>query len=982
MISQLIALEARPRDRLLARAGSLDAQRTAYLDISARISAVLAKISSFTTPSFFNSTNVNSSDSSVLSATAGDSAVPGSYSFIVKALATTHQLVSRGFQSADAQLPPGLISIESARAQVNGLTKLDQLNGYNGVQRGSFEIIDGAGASATINLSDATTLADVVDKINEAEIDVTAEVRGDGLVLRETNGDTLRVREVDGGHVAADLGFGSGRTYDSGGRIEGSNLIYLGAYTPTSALNDGNGIRVDKANADFSINGFHINLSGLIEDNTRLERLNHGQGVELGLIKITMEDEAGLQHESQIDLSGLNTVGEVKNAIEGGIEGVTVTLSDNRLTVSYSEDGEEKFLKIEDVTGDAAHDLGIEGESEFGKINGDGVLHVNTLGDIVNAINYASENDGSVTASLDGTRLVIDGGGSVELLSKIDGSQTLRDLGFTEGTYDSPVSGRRIIGGVDGVLLSSLNGGAGFQPGQISIQAGAGSVVLDLSDTETLNEVIERINQVSQDEGLGIEAGYDHTGTRLVIGSIDGVTEISISDVAGGGTFAADLGLVSENPAAQIKSDNLQLQYISETTSLSDLNNGRGVMLGEIKITNSLGEIRTFDLTGGGVETLRDVINKINESETFGVAARINDTGDGLVVEDTAGGEFSLKVEDETGTAARDLNILGESSTGSIDGSYELSIELTGGETLQDVVDQINETGAIASATILNDGTDISPYRLQVTSSTTGLGGELIVDGLDFSTLSTAQDAKVMLGTNPESGVLITSSTNTLTDVAPGLTIDLTGVSDDPVTVTISRDIEGVTEAFAGLVSTFNDAIGRIGDLGGYDAETETRGILLGEGTLQMVERRLTRMITGANSDFSGAIRRFSDIGIRFRNGELEFNEEDFLDAFENRREDIVAFFTAEDSGFAEALKTKLEEITDSDGLIDRREKTLERQKDEINDRVDILNDRLERKRERLMRQFLSMETALAKMQTQQSALSQLASMAGSFGSS
>ena len=35
-----------------------------------------------------------------------------------------------------------------------------------------------------------------------------------------------------------------------------------------------------------------------------------------------------------------------------------------------------------------------------------------------------------------------------------------------------------------------------------------------------------------------------------------------------------------------------------------------------------------------------------------------------------------------------------------------------------------------------------------------------------------------------------------LTDVVPGLTIDLTSVSDDPVTVTIARDTDAIVETF------------------------------------------------------------------------------------------------------------------------------------------------------------------------------------------
>jgi flagellar hook-associated protein 2 len=973
LIERLIALDAAPRDRLLTRIGDIDAQRTAYMDISARIGAFLSRVTTLTRPSFFTSSQVSSSNADVLGVTAGQNAVEGSYSFIVQSLATTHQLVSRGFQSLDALLPPGELVIESALARVNAQTRLDELNGYDGVQRGSFEIVDGEGAVATINVSDAVTLADVVEKINAAEVNVRAEVRGDGLVLTETTGGELRVREVDGAHVAADLGFGAGNTYDPGGRIVGSAVVYLADGTPLSALNDDNGIRRAEAGGDFTINGITIDLSEILKSETRIERLNHGRGVELGRIRITTEDDAGQQHQHEIDLSGLSTVGEIRDAIEGSAEGLTVTLTSNRFVISYAgDDSSDKLLKVEDLSGHAARDLGIESESQVGKIDGRDVLFVDTLGDVVSAINYASENDGSIVASIDGTRLVIDGGATVELAA-LSGSQALSDLGFDEGTFDGAAGGRRIISGIDSALLSSLNGGRGFEAGRISIQVGQSSVILDLGSAATLRDVVEMINDASEAEELGIEAAFDHTGTRLVVRSLDGVTEISISDVAGYGSFAADTGLAQDEPSAQLRSDNLQLQYISEATRLEELNNGRGVALGRIKITNSMGTFKTINLASSNVETLQDVIDLINaEQETLSVTARINDTGDGLVLEDTAGGSFALQVEDESGAAARDLKIAGESDTGVIDGSQELSIQLSGSETLDDLVAQINESGGLATATILNDGTDIAPYRLQLSSSAAGKAGELLVDGLDFTTLSTAQDAKVVVGTDPNSGVVITSSSNTLTDVVPGLTIDLLDVSDEPVTVTVSRDVDTIVETLQGFVTSFNEAMGRIDELGGYDAETETRGILLGEGTLQFVERRLYRMVSTEAGSGAANIRRLHDVGIRVRDGQLKFDEAEFRETLENHPEAVAEFFADEESGLAHLMKEQLEAITGTDGLIDRRGDTLERQKELFSDRVEQLNERLESKRARLTREFLNMEAALAELQSQQTALSDL----------
>jgi flagellar hook-associated protein 2 len=498
-----------------------------------------------------------------------------------------------------------------------------------------------------------------------------------------------------------------------------------------------------------------------------------------------------------------------------------------------------------------------------------------------------------------------------------------------------------------------------------------------------LQQVIDRINQAAEAEELGIEAGYDHTGTRLIIESIDGTSGISISDVAGYGTFAADTGLAQAEPAARLRSGNLQLQYINEATRLDELNNGRGVTLGTISLTNSRGLTATVNLAIGRVETLQDVINGINSAtvasgESLGVTARINDTGDGLLLEDNAGGQLDLEIADQTGTAARDLNLLGGSENGVIDGSYEIKIDLSGNETLEDVVSMINERGGLATASILNDGTRISPYRLQISAATTGRAGELLVDGLDFTTLSSAQDAKVVLGSNPNSGVLITSSSNTLTGVVPGLTIDLVSASDEPVTITVSRDTDSVLETFRSLVTGFNAAIDRIGQFSDYDPETETAGILLGDGALQTVERRLWQMVITRRDGASGDIQRLGDLGISMRNGQLELDEEKLLDALENNPEQVIEFFTDEESGMAAAMKEQLEAITKTGGLIDRRENTLENQRDQIADRVDVLNDRLERKSEQLWRQFTALESVLAELQSQQTVLAQLASLASS----
>ena len=100
-------------------------------------------------------------------------------------------------------------------------------------------------------------------------------------------------------------------------------------------------------------------------------------------------------------------------------------------------------------------------------------------------------------------------------------------------------------------------------------------------------------------------------------------------------------------------------------------------------------------------QTVGDVIDLINTLD-IGVEASINDTGDGLLLRDTAGGSGTMKVADVgNGTAAADLRIAGTGVNVTrqgvpahvIDGSTTLRLELDGDDTLDDLVSRINAAG-------------------------------------------------------------------------------------------------------------------------------------------------------------------------------------------------------------------------------------------------------------------------------------------------
>lgn len=976
IVDQLVAIEARPRDLLLQRMGRIDAQRTAYLDITARVSALLANVSLLMKPSTFRAANVSSSAPDVLSATAGANPVPGSYSFVVRSLATTHQFVSGGFRSAGDPVSIQPFTIESARARVDASTPLDELNGLAGIPRGQIRISNRSGAEAVISLHDAVSLEDVAAKIRTAGLSVAATVERDRLVLRDTSAGTgaLRVDEVDGGTTAAALGLAPGIAIATPDSIEGRSLASLNEGTSLAALRDGLGIRTSRGGDDFRIAGpggeFSVDLSGLLKVDTRLSRLNAGRGVELGTLRVTTRDGV----RTEVDLAGALTVGDVQQRLQQ-TPGLSVTVSGKGLVITDGTTAAENStgLKIEDIEGHAARDLGINGTSDAttAKITGRRVLQMQSVGDLLAAINQAAGNDGSVLAAIasDGQRLELQAAGGMRLSA--GQSHALTDLGFESNDYqDHVVSGQRIASGVGTVLLSGLNGGRGLRSRDLTLVLGGANASVDLTGAETLSEAVERIRSAASAAGLNLDVSIDGGGTRLRLASRDGLTPVTV-----GGGGASELGLAGTG--VSIRGGDLERRYINENTRLADLNNGRGVSVGRIRITTGSGASALLDLQTSPPETLQDVIDAVN-ALNINLRAEINETGDGLRLIDDSTGVGALTIVDESGTAARDLNLAGtvEGPAGGRvrDGSFEFRIDVGAQGTLQDVAAAVNRT-SLASASVLNDGARLNPYRLNIASRMLGADGALVLDSdggtSPFTTLSRAQDATVILGSDASTGLLMTSSTNTIQDAIGGLTLDLHAASNTPVTIQTSPTLDAVLTALRALVEGYNGAVRNISTASSYDQASEKRGILLGEAAPREAQRRLENLFSRPFAGPTGAIRRLADLGIRsVAKGQLEFDEQKFRDAYTRDPEAVVEFFTNVTHGAGKQLQEQIKQITDPNGVLDRRSDTLDGLKETMQSRVETLNARLDRRRERLLRQFQAMEQSLSLLQGQQAALS------------
>ncbi|NJL30427.1 MAG: flagellar filament capping protein FliD [Phycisphaerales bacterium] len=288
----------------------------------------------------------------------------------------------------------------------------------------------------------------------------------------------------------------------------------------------------------------------------------------------------------------------------------------------------------------------------------------------------------------------------------------------------------------------------------------------------------------------------------------------------------------------------------------------------------------------------------------------------------------------------------------------------------------------------------MNPYRLSLTASKAGSAGAFTFDdgGLDFgmSVLSQGRDAVVFYGaSDPAQAVAITSTTNTLSNVISGVTIDLKGTSNSAVALSVTQDNAAITTSIKAMVDAFNSVVTSLDKYDTYDSETKVRGLLLGDSTVGRIRSSLYSMVNRRSSELSGQFTALTQIGIRIGSGaKLQFNEATFSSALQTDREAVLQLFTFKETqsvdgtttttaaGLGVRFKELLDALTNStNGTVQSRTDSINREIELNNDRIEAMDELLEAKRSRYQQQFNAMEQTLARLQSQSSALAGLSSL-------
>ena len=603
-----------------------------------------------------------------------------------------------------------------------------------------------------------------------------------------------------------------------------------------------------------------------------------------------------------------------------------------------------------------------------------------TLGDILDRINAETPDKLRIEIADDGERLVIrdltEGEGSFSIESAFS-SPIAEQLGIAGESADGEITSGRLLGGLKSVLVSTLGGGNGTGMGELGAleltdRTGATDTI-QLGDAETLEEVIDAVNAAN----VGITASVNAAKNGIQLTDTTGglASNLIIASADDTGT-AEKLGLAVDEAVDSFNGGDLHQQVVSRNTELADLNGGSGVRQGKIKITDSLGITSTLEIDSD-VETIGDLIQEINRLSA-NVYAEINETGDGIWIRDTAGGDGTLTVVDSNSTTAADLHLTGNAVTKQIDGeevqvvdgSSTFTIELEEEETLEDLIDRINDLDGGVQAMSFVDGSR-NPYRVSLTSEMTGLKGAMVVDmsglGLKLQETAEATDALMVLGDlgSAATGVVISSSSNTFDNVIEGVRLTVNEASLTAATITVdtsSTDLIANVETFVTNYNRFRESLDTYT---AYDEETEQASVLTGDSTALRLETDLSDFVSDRFLGI-GSIQSLAQIGIDIgKDGSLTFDSTVLKGLFENDREAVQKFFTTEESGFSAKFASLTDRLTNQDNSVTtNRYVALGTKIEENTAKIEEMDSRLEFERERLETEFYLMELAITKMQS------------------
>jgi flagellar hook-associated protein 2 len=303
-------------------------------------------------------------------------------------------------------------------------------------------------------------------------------------------------------------------------------------------------------------------------------------------------------------------------------------------------------------------------------------------------------------------------------------------------------------------------------------------------------------------------------------------------------------------------------------------------------------------------------------------------------------------------------------------GTDSFSVEI-GGKTLEEIADAINSatTNIGVTASVIQE--DSSNYYLTLTSDETGTDNEItlafedslggaIVDPLGMAQTQAAVDAEILV----DNTYTITRSSNTITDVFEGVSLTLLDTSASAVELDVDINKNSITASVEAFVSAYNALQSTMSELG--------NGELSGDYTIRSLQSQVRSIINTVPSGLSGDYSYLTELGIELdKYGVMSLDSSTLSDAISTNLDSVSELFSDDDQGYAFRLNELLENVLDSNGLLDSKEDGINARIDDLQDAQENMQYRLEVIEARYQSQYAALDTLMSSLTTTSSYLDQ-----------
>ncbi|MBO9715907.1 MAG: flagellar filament capping protein FliD [Pseudoxanthomonas sp.] len=307
-----------------------------------------------------------------------------------------------------------------------------------------------------------------------------------------------------------------------------------------------------------------------------------------------------------------------------------------------------------------------------------------------------------------------------------------------------------------------------------------------------------------------------------------------------------------------------------------------------------------------------------------------------------------------------------------------VKVTIGAGATLADIAAAVNGAaggkGVTASVVTADDGQHLvfsatatgSEGTLSITASGGDGGLVALSNGSGGGLVQTvaATDALVRVD-----GFERTSSSNTITDLVPGVNLALTkAAAGTAYTLNVSGDNSSLKSAISAYVSAYNSVVSTLKSTSAYNSTTRTASALTGDSLVRSLQQQLRGQV-------SANVTALKDLGVTVgKDGVMSFDATTFDSTIASDPGAAGKLFGEEGAYGASVAKLLDDHLDSIDGTLVLRTNSINKQISGLEDQLDKLDARMTKLSDMYTAQFTAMETMIVQMQGSASSLNNLLS--------